>query len=66
MTTESGGVVVTVEHERAERYVPVIREEIIEETYETTEYETVRERVVKEVPVKYQPRARQKYIKSVK
>jgi hypothetical protein len=65
VTTQSGGVTVIVEHERGERYVPVIREEIIEETYETTEYDTVRERVVEEVPVRYQPR-RPKYIKSVK
>ena len=55
-----------VEHERGERYIPVIREEVIEETYETTEYETVRERVVEEVPVPYQPRRGPKYIKSVK
>ena len=40
-----------IEHQRGERYVPVIREEIIEETYETTEYETVRERVTNYVPV---------------
>ena len=45
------GVVVVVEHQRGERYVPVIREEIIEETYETTEYETVRERVTDYVPL---------------
>jgi hypothetical protein len=66
VTTQSGGVTVIVEHERGERYIPVIREEIIEETYETTEYETVRERVVEEVPVPYQPRRGPKYIKSVK
>ena len=42
---------VVVEHQRGERYVPVIREEIIEETYETTEYETVRERVTDYVPL---------------
>ncbi|MEC8178852.1 MAG: hypothetical protein VX072_04230, partial [Pseudomonadota bacterium] len=47
----AAGVVVVVEHQRGERYVPVIREEVIEETYETTEYETVRERVTDYVPV---------------
>lgn len=66
VTTQSGGVVVTVEQERGERYVPVIREEVIEETYETMEYETVRERITTRVPVKARPRSRQKYIKSVK
>lgn len=65
VTTETGGVVVIVEQARGERYVPVIREEVIEETYETTEYETVRERVITQVPVKTRP-PRQKYIKSVK
>ena len=66
-TVTTGGVVVIVEQERGERYVPVIREEIIEETYETTEYETVRETVIVEVPRKHHPKPRKdKYIKYIK
>ena len=39
-----------IEEQAGERYVPVIREEIIEEYYEVEEHEIVRERVIEHVP----------------
>lgn len=62
----AASVVVVVEHQRGERYVPVIREEIIEETYETTEYETVRERVTDYVPAPVERRRSDKRIRYTK
>ena len=62
------GVVVVIEHQRGERYVPVVREEIVEEIYETIEYETVRERVIDyaPVPVEYSRPQRDKRIRYTK
>ena len=53
-----------IEEQRGQRYVPVIREEIIEEYYEVEEREVIRERVITRVP---QPRPRpDKRIKYIK
>ncbi|MEL7729991.1 hypothetical protein AAG612_10665 [Citromicrobium bathyomarinum] len=63
-SAQSGGVVVIIEEQRGQRYVPVIREEIIEEYYEVEECEVIRERVITRVP---QPRPRpDKRIKYIK
>jgi len=61
-SAQSGGVVVIVEEQRGERYVPVIREEIIEEYYEVEEREIVRERIIERTPHP-RPDKRIKYIK---
>lgn len=62
-SSQAGGVVVTIEHERGERYVPVIREEIVEEYYEVEEYEVVRERTIHPRPAQPRGDKRIKYIK---
>ncbi|MBB3034429.1 hypothetical protein [Alteriqipengyuania lutimaris] len=63
-SSQVGAVVVTIEHQHAERYVPVIREEIVEEYYEVEEREVVRERIVHPRPVQPRGDKRIKYIKT--